>query len=69
MAGSGGKVVREGPTWLGLLALLFIGLKLGGAIDWSWWWVLAPLWLPALIAGVIIGGLIWIYKASKKGED
>lgn len=32
--------------FIGLLALLFIGLKLGGVIDWSWWWVLAPLWWP-----------------------
>lgn len=30
--------------FLGLLGLLFIGLKLGGAIDWSWWVVLLPLW-------------------------
>lgn len=26
------------------LALLFIGLKLGKVIDWSWWLVLSPLW-------------------------
>jgi predicted tellurium resistance membrane protein TerC len=28
----------------GLLLLLFIGLKLTGHIDWSWWWVLSPIW-------------------------
>lgn len=33
-----------GIGFLGLLAILFIGLKLGGVIDWSWWWVTAPLW-------------------------
>jgi hypothetical protein len=27
------------------LTLLFIGLKLTHQIDWSWWWVLSPLWL------------------------
>lgn len=27
------------------LTLLFIGLKLGGVITWSWLWVLAPLWI------------------------
>ncbi len=27
-----------------LLFLLFLGLKLTGHIDWSWWWVTAPLW-------------------------
>ena len=38
------KTVRVGPSFLSLLALLFIGLKLTGFIDWSWWWVTAPLW-------------------------
>lgn len=37
-----------------LLFLLFLGLKLGGAIDWSWWWVTAPLWAAfALVFGVL----------------
>ena len=34
----------------GLLALVFITLKLTDYIDWSWWWVLAPIWLPLIIA-------------------
>lgn len=34
----------------GLLAVLFIGLKLGGVIDWSWLWVLSPLWIPIVLA-------------------
>lgn len=33
-----------GIGFLGLLTVLFIGLKLTNYIDWSWWWVLAPLW-------------------------
>lgn len=39
--------------FLGLLTILFVGLKLGevGAVaSWSWWWVLSPLWLPSAIA-------------------
>jgi len=31
------------------LLLLFIGLKLGKVIAWSWWWVFAPLWGPLII--------------------
>lgn len=42
----------------GLLTLLFIGLKLTGHIDWSWWWVLAPVWLPALIVIIIVTGIL-----------
>lgn len=37
----------------GLLFLLFLGLKLTGHIDWSWWWVFAPFWAPFLLIGAI----------------
>lgn len=33
----------------GALTLLSIGLKLGGAITRSWWWVLSPLWIPIAV--------------------
>ncbi|MEK6832693.1 MAG: hypothetical protein AABY32_01485 [Nanoarchaeota archaeon] len=33
----------------GLLCLLFIALKLTNYIDWSWIWVLAPIWIPITI--------------------
>ena len=32
-----------------VLFLIFMTLKLTHYIDWSWWWVSAPLWLPAAI--------------------
>jgi len=28
-----------------VLLIVFIVLKLVGVIDWSWWWVLSPLWI------------------------
>ena len=34
-----------GIGFSGLLTVLFIGLKLTGNIDWSWLWVLSPLWI------------------------
>ena len=37
------------PSFISLLTLLFIGLKLGGVIAWSWWWVLCPIWIPFVI--------------------
>ena len=33
-----------------LLAIAFIVLKLCNVITWSWLWVLAPLWIPVVIA-------------------
>ena len=42
-----------------LLFILFLGLKLGHVIDWSWWWVTAPLWgQVALLAVVLVVILI-----------
>ena len=44
-----------GIGFMGLLTVLFIGLKLGGVITWSWWWVLAPLWIQLVILlGVLV---------------
>ena len=44
----------SGIGFTGMLTILFIGLKLGGAIDWSWWWVLSPIWIVAITVVVII---------------
>lgn len=44
---------NRGPSFLSLLALLFIGLKLGGVIDWPWWAVLSPLW-GAIFVGLVL---------------
>lgn len=49
-----------GITFLQLLTIVFVVLKLTKYIDWSWWWVLAPLWAPVVlvIAVVFILGII-----------
>ena len=37
-------------NFLSVLTILFIGLKLTNVIDWSWWFVMMPLWaLPIVI--------------------
>ena len=41
------QATSGGTGFLGLLTLLFIGLKLTGYIAWSWLWVLSPLWFGA----------------------
>jgi hypothetical protein len=48
----------------GLLFLLFLGLKLGGVIAWSWVWVTAPLWIPIALAGLFIAflGICVLFK-------
>jgi hypothetical protein len=55
-----------GVSFLGLLFLLFLGLKLGHVIDWSWWWIFSPLWIP-LVTGLLIGLIVIIfYNHSKR---
>lgn len=40
---------KGGMSFLGWLQILFIGLKLTDYIEWSWLWVLSPLWLTFII--------------------
>lgn len=63
------------------LTVAFIVLKLCGVIDWSWLWVLSPLWIPIAIVAVIlavlsgagaVGWIIiaiqeWLKKRRRKG--
>jgi hypothetical protein len=37
-----------------VLFLIFLTLKLTGNIDWSWWWVTSPLWIPILLVVAIL---------------
>lgn len=58
-----------GIGFSGLLAIVFITLKLVGVIAWSWWWVLAPIWMPfaAILAGLgIVGAAIAIVELFGK---
>lgn len=54
-----------GIGFVGLLTVLFIGLKLTGNIDWSWWWVLSPVWISALFATFIMV-CVAIYAFTRK---
>lgn len=51
----------------GLLFLLFVGLKLTGHVDWSWWWVTAPLWMPiGVVILVLAVGMLLVAEGEKK---
>ncbi|MHB8172732.1 MAG: hypothetical protein ACYDG6_14580 [Thermincolia bacterium] len=55
----------NGIGFTGLLTILFIGLKLTGIINWSWWWVLSPLWIPATVIIVLLLVVaVFLYKSS-----
>lgn len=46
--------INLGGSGATLLTITFVILKAMGLIDWSWWWVFAPLWIGVAIALVII---------------
>lgn len=38
----------------GALFIVFLCLKLTDTIDWSWWWITAPLWGSVVIAIALV---------------
>lgn len=48
----------------GMLTLLFIALKLCGQIDWSWWWVLAPVWIPGALMLLLLAVAAIAYSGA-----
>ena len=59
----------SGISFAGVLAIVFIVLKLTGYISWSWWWVLAPIWIPAAIAVVTLGGLALLAVREERSKS
>ena len=51
-----------------MLTVLFIGLKLCNQINWSWWWVLSPLWIPlaVILALCLIFGVAMVIQEMLK---
>jgi fatty acid desaturase len=45
-----------------LLVIAFIVLKLCKVIDWSWWWVLSPIWIPLALVLVVYAIIILFFK-------
>lgn len=65
------KTTYSGPHFFSLMFLIFLTLKLCGVIDWSWWWVTAPLWGGALlwigiIALMLAAALFCHYMATRR---
>lgn len=59
---NGLRTIRE---LLGFSVGALVALKLGHVIAWSWWWVLAPLWLPCAVAAYVFLKM----AASEEFED
>lgn len=52
--------MQESGISLGtILFVVFLVLKLTETIDWSWWWVTAPLWIPVGLV-LVIAIISWV---------
>lgn len=61
------KQASGGIGFADLLTIVFITLKLCGIIAWSWWWVLSPLWISAIL-WVILEVIILFVEGWKNGR-
>lgn len=62
------QVVISGTPALSLLGVAFIVLKLMGYITWSWWWVLAPFWVPFAVGAVVVVILSFVHGWTEAGK-
>jgi MFS family permease len=62
------KTNIQGSMTTGLLTVAFIVLKLTKVIDWSWWWVLSPFWIPLVLGLVMIAVWVLLVKYVKKAK-
>lgn len=47
--------VNNGGVGIGTVVLVvFIILKLCGVINWSWFWVLSPLWIGLILTVILV---------------
>lgn len=55
-----------GIGFSGLLTIVFITLKLCKVINWSWVWVLSPIWISMIITIMIILIAFLVFKILNK---
>ncbi len=67
MSAEEGSNNTGGVSFLGLLAIVFIVMKLMGYITWSWLWVLAPLWMPLAIVLMIVAIAALLSSIGERG--
>jgi len=51
----------------GTLFCIFLVLKLVGTIDWSWWWVTAPLWIVTAV--LVLAGFLKAVAEEMEPKD
>lgn len=60
---------KGGTGFCSLLTIAFIVLKLTKVIDWSWLWVLAPLWITFAVYVLISIILVIVVNVHDKNAN
>ncbi len=61
------RAKKGGLGLVSVLTLVFVVLKLTGVINWSWIWVLSPVWIVGLLV-VVVFATILVAGRIKKGK-
>ena len=61
-----GSSTVGGVGFVGMLTIAFIVLKLCKVINWSWIWVLSPIWISALFTMGILLGVFIVYLIANR---
>lgn len=56
-----------GMGFISVLTLIFVVLKLTNNINWSWIWVLSPIWISLILIALVFG-IILVIGRLKKGK-
>lgn len=68
ISNTAGKSTGAGLGIPGVLTLIFVVLKLVGVVNWSWLWVLSPLWISLGLIIVVIALIIVVAGGTKTGH-
>ena len=69
MSNENGRQTTGGIGVAGAFLVAFVVLKLTNTIEWSWWWVLCPLWIPIcliLLVLIVVGVIALLGNSTKK---
>jgi hypothetical protein len=62
-----GRIWNLGQSVSSVALIAFIGLKLAGLIDWSWWWVPSPLWIGGILLAATLCAVLVPFFRNKSG--
>ena len=66
MSNNASSTTTVGVSGLTLLGIAFVVLKLCHVIDWPWFWVISPFWIPVGIGIVVMLSFLIVWLVLKR---